>query len=78
MPDIEAENLTARQKKWSAKATGRNNRIDRRRQGLELPLRPARSRRLQAFSKPFQISAIFCQAFPKNVLAVLWEFKGLQ
>jgi hypothetical protein len=43
-----------------------------------LRLRPARSRRLQAFSKPFQISAIFCQAFPKNVLAVLWDFKGLQ
>ena len=33
---------------------------------------------LQAFSKHFQISACFRQAFPKKALAVLWDFKGLQ
>jgi hypothetical protein len=30
------------------------------------------------FSKLFQISACFRQAFPKKALAVLWDFKGLQ
>jgi hypothetical protein len=30
------------------------------------------------FSKPFQIWAVFLQAFPKKALAVLWDFKGLQ
>jgi hypothetical protein len=30
------------------------------------------------FSKLFQISGCFRQAFPKNALAVLWDFKGLQ
>src|SRR5271155_5508871 len=30
------------------------------------------------FSKLFQISGCFRQAFPKKALAVLWDFKGLQ
>jgi len=30
------------------------------------------------FSKPFQIWAVFLQAFPKKALAVLWDFNGLQ
>jgi hypothetical protein len=30
------------------------------------------------FSKPFQISAVFLQAFPKKALAVLWDFNRLQ
>src|ERR1700693_2489680 len=30
------------------------------------------------FSKLFQISAVFLQAFPKKALAVLWDFNGLQ
>jgi hypothetical protein len=38
----------------------------------------AASTRSKLFSKDFQIQAIFRQAFPKNPLAVLWDFKGLQ
>jgi hypothetical protein len=30
------------------------------------------------FAKDFQIQAFFLQAFAKIVLAVLWDFKGLQ
>src|SRR5277367_3144909 len=30
------------------------------------------------FSKLFQVSAVFLQAFPKKALAVLWDFNGLQ
>ena len=30
------------------------------------------------FSKLFQISRVFLQAFPKKALVVLWNFKGLQ
>jgi hypothetical protein len=40
--------------------------------------RGAASTRFKLFSKDFRIQAIFRQAFPKNPLAVLWDFKGLQ
>jgi hypothetical protein len=36
-------------------------------------------RRLQIFSPSFSKFLWFqCQAFPRNVLAVLWDFKGLR
>jgi len=38
----------------------------------------AASTRSKLFSKDFQIQPIFRQAFPKNPLGVLWDFKGLQ
>ena len=40
--------------------------------------RSDRSRSLQAFSKHFQIRALFLQAIPSIALAVLCDFNGLQ
>jgi hypothetical protein len=37
-----------------------------------------RRRIAKHFSKLFQISVIFLQAFPNKALAVLWDFNGLQ